>query len=249
MRSRPPGAGPTRMPSSAARALRRWRAPWNPVRARTASAPASRICRAAARSCSAAVQPAAPAALAGPAAPSGTSRHQRISSLGTARETSTSRAEGAALRASAVSASPSRSSLSGKAVVSGTEARAAVGCRGPRWGPPAVASGRTAAAVPAVPVEQGAEDRGVDAGGVGDVPGGWQGGGPVGHGLAGVWSRARRDRAVGGLVHRPVHQGLPPAPTRVMISQSARSSNMRVVGIRTVVLCRPVTAWPARSVQ
>lgn len=51
---------------------------------------------------------------------SGTSRHHRISSLGTARETRTSRAEGAALRARAVSASPRRSSLSGKAVVSGT---------------------------------------------------------------------------------------------------------------------------------
>lgn len=45
---------------------------------------------------------------------------QRISSLGTARDTRMSRADGAALRASAVSASPSRSSLSGKAPVPGT---------------------------------------------------------------------------------------------------------------------------------
>ncbi len=48
---------------------------------------------------------------------------------------------------------------------------------------------------------------------------------------------------------RPVHQGLPPAPTRVMISQSARSSKTREVGIRTVVLRLPVTGWPARLIQ
>lgn len=72
------------------------------------------ICRAAARSCSCAVHDAAPDG------PGGTSRHHRISSLGTVSPTSTSRAEGAALRASAVSASLSRSSQSGKDLLSGT---------------------------------------------------------------------------------------------------------------------------------
>ena len=43
-----------------------------------------------------------------------------------------------------------------------------------------------------------------------------------------------------GFVDGAVRHGLPPVPTRVMISQSARSSKMRAVGIRTVVLRRPV---------
>lgn len=88
-----------------------------------------------------------------------------------------------------------------------------------------------------MPAEQRAEYRGVDPRGVGA--------------LAAVPDPRSFDR-VGtyGFVERAVlHQGLPPAPTRVMISQSARSSNIREVGIRTVVLCRPVTGWPAKLVQ
>lgn len=50
-------------------------------------------------------------------------------------------------------------------------------------------------------------------------------------------------------VDRSVHQGLPPTPTRVMISQSARSSKIRAVGMRTVVRRCPVTGCPARLIQ
>ena len=69
------------------------------------------------------------------------------------------------------------------------------------------------------------------------------------HGRVDACAAVRAAAASGSVVGRPVHQGLPPAPTRVMISQSARSSKIRAVGIRTVVLRRPVTGWPARLVQ
>ncbi len=79
-----------------------------------------------------------------------------------------------------------------------------------------------------MPVQQGGEDGGVDVAGLGrPVPGGVDG--------------VRPDRP-GALVQRAVGHGLPPVPTRVMISQSARSSKMREVGIRTVVRRRPVIA-------
>ena len=89
--------------------------------------------------------------------------------------------------------------------------------------PPGVVARGPAPAPPAVPGQQRAEHRRIEPCGI------------------------QEPRVV--IVGRPVHQGLPPAPTRVMISQSARSSKIRAVGIRTVVLRRPVTGWPARLIQ
>ncbi len=86
-----------------------------------------------------------------------------------------------------------------------------------------------------MPVQQGAEDGGVDLGGLrGAVP-------DVVAGVRAHWAQHVLDGAVG--------HGLPPVPTRVMISHSARSSKMREVGIRTVVRLRPVIGWPARLTQ
>lgn len=88
-----------------------------------------------------------------------------------------------------------------------------------------------------MPAQERAEDRGVDPGGIGALAAV-----PDPRGVHRVGTYGFVERAV-------LHQGLPPAPTRVMISQSARSSNICEVGIRTVVLCLPVTGWPARLVQ
>src|SRR5690606_25850412 len=110
------------------------------------------------------------------------------------------------------------------------------GVGGAGRGPPAVASGGAAAAPPAVAVQQGGEDGGVGVGGGGRaaVPGGF----------GGVRADGVRGSARGAVGH-----GVPPVPTRVMISHSARSSKTRLVGMRTVVRPRPVTGWPARLVQ
>lgn len=105
--------------------------------------------------------------------------------------------------------------------------------RGGGRGPAAVAAGDAAASLPAVAAQQGAEVGGVDAGGVG---------GPVPCGVVGVGAEPA-DGLVGAC------HGLPPVPTRVMISQRARSSKMRAVGTRTVVRVRPVTGCPARLTQ
>lgn len=80
-----------------------------------------------------------------------------------------------------------------------------------------------------MPAQQGAEDGGVD-------PVGLRGLFP-GSGVHGV--RPYRPQV---FLDRAVPHGLPPVPTRVMISHSARSSKMREVGIRTVVRVLPVIA-------
>lgn len=98
-----------------------------------------------------------------------------------------------------------------------------------------------------MPPQQGAEDGGVDVGGVGrTVPGDGTLGvlGPLGACVHGMRSDGPQ-----WLPRRAVRHGLPPVPTRVMISQSARSSKMREVGIRTVVRVRPVMGCPARLTQ
>ncbi|GAA3072255.1 hypothetical protein GCM10020000_66230 [Streptomyces olivoverticillatus] len=90
------------------------------------------------------------------------------------------------------------------------------------------------------------------AGGVGGRPAAVASGGSAASPPAVAGEERAEDRRVGaaGVVSvRPVHQGLPPDPTRVMISQRARSSKTREVGIRTVVRCLPVTGCPARLVQ
>src|SRR5690606_8060076 len=110
------------------------------------------------------------------------------------------------------------------------------GVGGAGRGPPAVASGGAAAAPPAVAVQQGGEDGGVGVGG--------GGGAAVPGGFGGVRADGVRGSARGAVGH-----GVPPVPTRVMISHSARSSKTRLVGMRTVVRPRPVTGWPARLVQ
>ncbi|CAL9381617.1 hypothetical protein SUDANB60_01052 [Streptomyces sp. enrichment culture] len=117
----------------------------------------------------------------------------------------------------------------------GRHEQAGAGARAGR-GPPAVATGGAAAPLPAVPAQQGGEHGGVGAGGLGRLC--------VGEGVGGV-----RAGGPGGLPGGAVGHGLPPLPTRVMISHSARSSKMREVGIRTVVRRRPVTGCPARLTQ
>ncbi len=113
--------------------------------------------------------------------------------------------------------------------------QAGAGAAGAGRGPAAVAAGGAAAPRPAVPAQQGPEDCGVDVGGRGEA---------AAVGVDGV--RPHRSQR---LVEGAVRHGLPPVPTRVMISHRARSSKMREVGIRTVVRCRPVTGWPARLTQ
>lgn len=103
-------------------------------------------------------------------------------------------------------------------------------------GPAPVASGGAATPLPAVPVQQDAEDGGVDVRGLRRpaVPGGFGG--------------VRADRAQ-VFLGRAVRHGFPPVPTRAMMSHSARSSKMRAVGMRTVVRRSPVTGCPARLTQ
>lgn len=82
-----------------------------------------------------------------------------------------------------------------------------------------------------MPVQQSTEHRGVDLGRVGGT-------------VPGDGGLLDRVRSYGSqwFFQRAVRHGLPPVPTRVMISQSARSSKMREVGMRTVVRFRPVMA-------
>ncbi len=103
-------------------------------------------------------------------------------------------------------------------------------------GPASVPGRRAAAADPAVPGEQGGQHRGVD-------------GGRVGQGAGRLTRSVRRCHGVGSSLPGPAGHGLPPAPTRAMMSQSARSSKTLSVGTRTLVRRCPVTGWPARLTQ
>lgn len=106
--------------------------------------------------------------------------------------------------------------------------------------PAAVAGGGAASPDPAVPGEQGGEHRRVDGGG-------------VGQGLDRLAGCVRRCHgccsSLPGAGTGAGGHGLPPAPTRAMMSQSARSSKTLPVGTRTLVRRCPVTGWPARLTQ